>query len=143
MIEESEWTHTWIQLNTKAGLEATGVAAVVILCFNRGKADGSGSKDASKDSPVKEPEKSESRVALWFGRRKDQPKGSFDFLTPSVPVEVADGSDARRIPCLYGEVSATMVRLAKVAQARLKAELGAKPAYGRLYRVAEKVEARG
>ena len=120
MINESNLSHTWIRTNTKEGIERTGVAAVVILCF------------------ATEPE---SRVSLWFGRDKDDPHGKFDFLTPSVPIDVPDG-EAKKFPCLFGGVSEVMIKLASAAQARLRAELG-KPGYGKLYKLAEKVEVRG
>jgi hypothetical protein len=120
VIDESKLSHIWIRTNTKEGLDRTGVAAVVILCF------------------ATEPE---SRVSLWYGRDKEKPDSAFDFLTPSVPIDVPDG-EAKKFPCLFGGVSADMVKLAAAAQARLRAEMG-KPGYGKLYRLGEKVEARG
>lgn len=108
MINETNLTHAWIRTNTRVGLEKTGVSAVVILCFNT------------------EPK---SRVALWHAKGPD---GKFDFKTPSFPIETPDG-ELKKTPCLFGGVSAELVKMAAAAQGWLRK--GLKPTYGKLYKV--------
>lgn len=114
MIDLSKPTRVWIRTNTKAGLEKTGVVAVVMLCF--------------KGDP-------ESRISLWYAKNN---AGQFEYMTPSFPIEI-EGGESKKIECLHGEFTADLVKLAAEAQARLKKEFG-KPRAGKLYKIAEKVE---
>lgn len=114
MIDLSKPSLVWIRTNTKAGIEKTGVIAVVLLCFTG---------------------KSESRIALWYAKN---PKGEYEYMTPTFPIEV-EGGLSKNIECIHGEFTANLVAFAVDAQARLKKEFG-KPRAGKLYKIGEKVE---
>lgn len=113
MIDLSKPSRVFIQTNTKAGLDKTGVVAVVILCYGT------------------EPE---SRLALWYTRTGD----ACEYMSPTVPIEEPDGTE-KKIECLFGGIADDLIKAATAAQARVRKELG-KPGYGKIYLVAEKVK---